>query len=142
MSNISLNTIKIVIFQALRIFNKQLQTKSVKKYILNSECLTKLRIRLFTLKFIYYIKIKTGTSQSAEPVHAPFVQFKFKATANELRQERIQLRYYEDIPYFAVSTAILNIIDISRKWCKLNFGSMRGQVKSRDFPDRIDARRQ
>ena len=45
------------------------------------------------------------------------------------------------IPNFGVSTAILNIIDVSRGWCKLNFGPLRGQVKSRYFPERRDARR-
>ena len=30
------------------------------------------------------------------------------------------------IPDFGVSTAILNTIDISRSWCKLHFGSLRG----------------
>ena len=33
------------------------------------------------------------------------------------------------IPGFRVSTAILNITDFSRRWCKLNFGSLRGHVK-------------
>ena len=40
------------------------------------------------------------------------------------------------------STTILNIIDISRRWCKPNFGPLRAQVKSRHFPERIDARKQ
>ena len=47
-----------------------------------------------------------------------------------------------DISNFGVSTAILNIIDIYRKWCKLNFGPLWDQVKSRHFPERIDAMRQ
>ena len=38
--------------------------------------------------------------------------------------------------------AILNIIDVSRGWCMLNFGPLRGQVNSPHFPKRIDARRQ
>ena len=46
------------------------------------------------------------------------------------------------IPNFGVTTAILNTIDISRSWCKLNFGPLRGQAKSHDFPERIDATRQ
>ena len=46
------------------------------------------------------------------------------------------------VPDFGVSTAILNTIYISRKWCKLNLGLLRGLVKSRHFPERIDARRQ
>ena len=46
------------------------------------------------------------------------------------------------IPNFRVSTAILNIIDISRKWCKFNFGPLWDQVKLCHFPGRIDARRQ
>ena len=46
------------------------------------------------------------------------------------------------IPNFRVSTAILNITDISCKWCKFNFGPLQGQVKLCHFPGRIDARRQ
>ena len=39
------------------------------------------------------------------------------------------------IPDFGVSTAILNTADISRSWCKLNFGPLRGHVKSCHFPE-------
>ena len=46
------------------------------------------------------------------------------------------------IPDFGVSTAILDTTDIFRRWCKLNFGPLRSHVKSRDFPERIDGRRQ
>ena len=40
-----------------------------------------------------------GTSKTAERIQAPWglLSAKFKATANELRQERIQLRCYEEI---------------------------------------------
>ena len=40
-----------------------------------------------------------GTSQNAERLQAPWGLFsaKFKATANELHQEKTQLRWYEDI---------------------------------------------
>ena len=34
------------------------------------------------------------------------------------------------IPDFGVSTAILNPVDIFRRWFKLNFGLLRGHVKS------------
>ena len=37
--------------------------------------------------------------------------------------------------------AIINTIEISRRWCKLNFAPLRGQVKSCHFPERIDRRR-
>ena len=37
------------------------------------------------------------------------------------------------IPDFGVSTAILNRLEISRRWCKLNFGLSQGHVKSRQF---------
>ena len=54
-----------------------------------------------TPKLIYYIKlkIKTATSQSAERLQAPWSLFsaKFKAPANELHQEKTQLRCYKDI---------------------------------------------
>ena len=56
-----------------------------------------------TPKLIYYIKIemniKKGTSQSAERLQAPWGLFSanFKAIANELHQEKTQLRWYEDI---------------------------------------------
>ena len=45
------------------------------------------------------MKIKTGTSQSAERLQAPWGLFsaKLKATTNELRQVKTQLRLYEDI---------------------------------------------
>ena len=36
-------------------------------------------------------------------------------------------------PDFEVSTANLNPVDIFRRWCKLNFGLLRGHVKSRHF---------
>ena len=60
-------------------------------------------MHLCTPKLIYYIKIKinikTGTSQSVEGLQAPWGLFsaKFKATANELYQEKTKLRWYEDI---------------------------------------------
>ena len=58
-------------------------------------------MHLSTPKFTYYIKmkIKTGTSQSAERFQAPWSLFsaKFKATANELNQEKAQPRCHEDI---------------------------------------------
>ena len=41
------------------------------------------------------------------------------------------------IPDFRVSTAIINHIDIVCRWCKLNFGPKRGQVKSCYFSERI-----
>ena len=72
-------------------------TPFTKKFHLR--CLTKLWIHLCTPKLIYYIKIKTGTLQSAERFQAPWDLFsaKFKATANEFRQEKPQLRCYQDI---------------------------------------------
>ena len=47
-----------------------------------------------------------------------------------------------EIAPFGDSTAILNTIDISRRWCKLNFGPLRDRVKSRHFSERIEPRRQ
>ena len=48
---------------------------------------------------MYYKKIKVRISQCAECFETLWGLFsaKFKATANELRQERTQLRYYQDI---------------------------------------------
>ena len=43
---------------------------------------------------------------------------------------------------FAVSTDIWSPVDTFRRWCKLNFGSIRDQEKSRHFAERIDTRRQ
>ena len=37
------------------------------------------------------------------------------------------------IPDFGVSTAILNPVETFRRWCKLNFGLLRGHVKSHHF---------
>ena len=66
-------------------------------------CLTRLWMHLCTPKLIYNlkIKIKTGTSQSAERRQAPWNLFsaKFNATANDLDQEKTQLRCHEDILY-------------------------------------------
>ena len=60
----------------------------------------KLRL-LCTPKLIYYkkLKIKTATSQTAERLQASWSLFsaKVKAPANELHQEKTQLRCYEDI---------------------------------------------
>ena len=52
------------------------------------------------------------------------------------------IKALESIPDFGVTTAILNTIDISRRWCRLDFGPLRDQAKSRHFPERIDATRQ
>ena len=58
-------------------------------------------MHLCTPKSIYYIKIKinikTGTSQSTERLQARWGLFsaKFKATANELHQEKTQLRWHD-----------------------------------------------
>ena len=38
--------------------------------------------------------------------------------------------------------AILNAMDIFRRCCKVNFGSIKGQVKSRHFSKKIGTRRQ
>ena len=45
----------------------------------------------------------------------------------------IHLRHEATVSDFGVSTAILNTIDISRGWCKLNFGPLQGQVKACHF---------
>ena len=37
------------------------------------------------------------------------------------------------IPDFRVSMAILNPVEISCRWCKLNFRAIQGQVKSRQI---------
>ena len=39
------------------------------------------------------------------------------------------------IPDFEVNTAILNPVDVFRRWCKLSFRPMRDQVKSRHFSE-------
>ena len=51
-------------------------------------------------------------------------------------------QFFACIDKISFSKAILNIIDVSHKWCKLNFGPYRGHVKSCHFPERTDARRQ
>ena len=43
------------------------------------------------------------------------------------------------IPHFGVSAVFLNSIDVSCRWCKLNFWPLQVQVKSRHFPRRRDA---
>ena len=43
---------------------------------------------------------------------------------------------------FGVSTSILTTTDVSRRWCKLNFGHLWSHVKSRYFSEKIDSRRQ
>ena len=52
------------------------------------------------------------------------------------------LVYLFQIPDFGVSTVILNTTDISRRWCKLDFGPLCGHLKSSHFPERIDAKGQ
>ena len=56
------------------------------------------------------MKIKTGTSQSAERLQAPWGLFStnFKATANELQQERTQLRCYKDVLLNATKSLRIN----------------------------------
>ena len=44
------------------------------------------------------------------------------------------------IPDFGVSMAILNLLDISCRWCKLNFRPKWGQLKSCHFSERIGVR--
>ena len=74
----------------------------------------------------------------------------FRSNVRILRREQLTPLFFVEsiIPKISWSqypisgTAILNIIDISRKWCKLNFGPLRRLVKSRHFPERINARRQ
>ena len=48
------------------------------------------------------------------------------------------LRYMLILPIscFGDSTAILNLVDIFRRWCKLSFRPMQGQVKSRHFSEK------
>ena len=46
------------------------------------------------------------------------------------------------IPDFGISTAILNITDFPHRWCKCKFRLLWGHVKSCNFPQRIEARRQ
>ena len=46
------------------------------------------------------------------------------------------------IPAFRVSTTILNPEDVFSRQRKLNFEHMQGQVKSRQFSERIGVRRQ
>ena len=50
--------------------------------------------------------------------------------------------FFRVIPGFGVSTVILNIADFFRRCCKLNFGPLRGHVKSCHFPERIEPKRQ
>ena len=93
-SKISMN---IFLSDILELKFPKLLTLFTKKFRLR--CLTRLWTHLYTPKLMYYIKMKTGTSQSAERLQAPWGLFlaMFKATANELRQEKSQLRCYEDI---------------------------------------------
>ena len=61
--------------------------------------LNRLRISLCTRKLMYYMKIKTRTSQSAEWLQAPWDLFspRFKGNVSEFRLERTWLKRYEDI---------------------------------------------
>ena len=58
----------------------------------------------------------------------------FKGFAAEIEEviQGIFVLFYQlhPIPDFGVSTAILHLVDISSRWCKLNFGPMPGQVIS------------
>ena len=45
------------------------------------------------------------------------------------------------IPDFGGSTAILDPLDVFRRWCKLSFRPMRDQVKSRNFSELMGAQK-
>ena len=47
----------------------------------------------------------------------------------------LQFKIILSISDFGVSTAILDPLDVFRRWCKLNFSPMRDQVKSRHFSE-------
>ena len=69
-----------------------------------------------------------------------------KTVPDIVSQERVDVVFsWKDslfiITDFGVSKAILNFTDFSRRQCKLNFGPLRGHVKSCHFPERIEARR-
>ena len=61
-----------------------------------------------------------------------FLCFRYVDSNKDIRESFLEFAYIERILGFGVSKAILNIIGISSKWCKLNFGPLRGQVKSRE----------
>ena len=48
-------------------------------------------------------------------------------------QKIYKTEWWTLIPDFGVSKAILNPADTFRRWCKLNFGLLRGHVKSRQL---------
>ena len=54
--------------------------------------------------------------------------------------------YKKILPAFGVSTAILNLVDIFPRWCKLNFGLSGGHVEitpfHSNFIERVGTRRQ
>ena len=47
--------------------------------------------------------------------------------------EKLSKGVKNTIPDFGVSAAILNPVDSFCRWCKLNFGLLRGHVKSCHF---------
>ena len=51
-------------------------------------------------------------------------------TSNKRTQIALLINQFVSlIPDLGVSTAIINLVDIFCRWCKLNFGPVRDQVK-------------
>ena len=83
-------------------------------------------------------------TMSHKIVHIPFYHlYLFSVHFQPFKVfQNLQGDCHETIPDFGVSTAILNTADVSRRWCKLNFGPLWGLVKSCHLTQRIDTRRQ
>ena len=64
---------------------------------LHLQYLIRLWTQLYTPRLIYYIKIKTRTSESAERLQPPGSLDSAKFTANEIQQEKIQLTWHQNI---------------------------------------------
>ena len=67
--------------------------------------------------------------------------FRTSIFTEHLQSLLLTLAFIQDIAEildFGVSAAILNTIDISRRWSKLNFGPMRDQFKEHHFREFLE----
>ena len=67
---------------------------------------------------------------SSPNLYTIIIVAKIKKVFFKKKKKRVK-GFFLTIPDFGVSAAILNPVDIFRRWCKLNFGLLRGHVKSR-----------
>ena len=91
----------------------------------------------FQISFCFLKKILYDVKESG--LQLSFDVFRQPSTWHIIKTNFVKL---QSIPDFGVSTAILNTTDISRRWCKLNFGILQSHIKSLHSSEKINAKRQ